>query len=69
MGYDTKSLKVELDKNGKMLVSRKFIYLQVKNVLIFRLTSGNQELDVVELNVDKDENKTNVKTSVIRIMF
>ena len=40
---------------------------EVKNVLKIRLTSGNQELDVVELNVDKDENKTNVNTSVIKL--
>ena len=66
MGYDTKSLKVELDKNGKMLVFENNSS-EVKNVLKIRLTSGNQELDVVELNVDKDENKTNVNTSVIKL--
>ena len=65
MGYETKSLSVEI-KNGKMVFLEKNKTV-IKNVLKIRLLTNNQELQVVELNVDKDENKTNVNNSVIKL--
>ena len=66
MGYNTSSIQVEVNNNGKMLVDENNSPV-IKNVLKIRLKSSNQELNVVELNIDKDENKTNVNTSVIKL--
>ena len=65
MGYETKSISIEI-RDGKMFTLENNKFLQ-KNVLKIRLSANNQELDVVELNVDKDENKTNVNNSVIKL--
>jgi len=65
MGYETKSLSVQI-KNGKMVFLEQDKAV-IKNVLKIRLSTNNQELQVVELNVDKDENKTNVNNSVIKL--
>ena len=65
IGYQTQSIPIEL-KDGKMNILENNKSIK-KNVLKIWLLTSNQELEVVELNVDKDENKTNVNNSVIKL--
>ena len=65
MGYETESIPIKIvNKKIMALEGNAFV---TKNVLKIRLSTANQELEVIELNVDTDENKTKVNTSVIKL--